>query len=54
MMECLFFVVLFVLFFVFQRKNALFPVFIFFSPQLAEGACNYPTQVIDYNLIENL
>lgn len=40
--------------FVFQRKNALFPVFIFFSPQLAEGACNYPTQVIDYNLIENL
>lgn len=53
MMDCLFFC--FVFFFLLKRKKkGLFPVFIFFSPQLAEGACNYPTQVIDYSLIENL
>lgn len=53
MMDCLF-LFCFCLFFFFKDKNTLFPVFIFFSPQLAEGACNYPTQVIDYNLIKNL
>lgn len=51
MMDCfIFFLFVFVLF---LKKN-LFPVFIFFSPRMAEGACNYPTQVIDYDLIENL
>lgn len=52
MMDGLIFFVCFC--FIFERKKALFPVFIFFSPRMAEGACNYPTQVIDYDLIENL
>lgn len=52
MMDCLFLFCFCLVFF--KDKNTLFPVFIFFSPQLAEGACNYPTQVIDYNLIKNL
>lgn len=48
-------IVYFLFCFIFKgEKKALFHVFIFFSPQMAEGACNYPTQVIDYNLIENL
>lgn len=46
-MACLIFFVLFL-----KEKKGLFPVFIFFSPQMAEGACNYPTQVINYGLIE--
>lgn len=49
-MACLFFCFIFC--FIFERKKGLFPVFIFFSPQMAEGACNYPTQVINYGLIE--
>lgn len=48
-MACLF---LFYFLFYFERKKGIFPVFIFFSPQMAEGACNYPTQVINYGLIE--
>lgn len=35
----------------FFQKQWQFYVFIFFS-QLAEGACNYPPEVIDCNIIE--
>lgn len=52
-MDCLF-LFLFLFLFSEEKNNAPLPVFIFFSPQMAEGACNYPTQVIDYELIENL
>lgn len=37
-----------------MKRSCSFPLFIFFSPQLAEGVYNYPPQFVDYGLIENV
>lgn len=36
------------------RNKVTAPLYLYLSPPLEEGACNYPPKVIDYNLIEHV